>query len=158
MFSTSRTCATWFSKNSAHPCKDTSKFFFGSNRVMAKALGETHEEEHKPGMMHVAKALVGEVGLLFSSLGLEEVKKEVAKHRTADFARGGGRAVRTVTLPEGPVRRVGEVLDEGDLDGETEDYVTLVGGESVLQPFPNNMETQLRDLGMPTLLKGVLYY
>lgn len=33
----------------------TSRFFYGKNRVMAKALGNTPEEEYKPGLSKIAK-------------------------------------------------------------------------------------------------------
>ncbi|KAJ3100766.1 mRNA turnover 4 [Phlyctochytrium planicorne] len=134
--------------------QESSKFFFGSNRVMAKALGVTDEEQYRAGLKDVAAALVGEVGLLFSNLSLDDVKAKIEEHRAADFARGGGVATRTVTIPEGPVRRAIDTLNESDLDADTEDYYKLVGGDESLTPFPNNMETHLRDLGMPTLLKG----
>lgn len=48
-----------------------------------------------------------------------------------DYARTGSIATQTVVIPAGPVTR--------GLDHET---------------FPNNMETQLRSLGMPTSLKN----
>ncbi|KAJ3105175.1 mRNA turnover 4 [Phlyctochytrium bullatum] len=134
--------------------QDSSKFFFGSNRVMAKALGETHEEEHRPGLRHVAKALVGDVGLLFSNLDKDGVTAAISEFSKSDFARGGGVAVRTISLPEGPVKRAMDPFDEDDLFGDGSNYYDLVGGEDALQPFPNNMESQLRNLGMPTMLKG----
>lgn len=37
----------------------TSRFFYGKNRVMAKALGNTVEEEYKPGLSKIAKVWRG---------------------------------------------------------------------------------------------------
>lgn len=41
-------------KEIRHEFKD-SRFFFGKNRVMAKALGTTPEEEYKEGLSAIAK-------------------------------------------------------------------------------------------------------
>lgn len=41
-------------KEIRHDFKD-SRFFFGKNRVMAKALGTTVEEEYKEGLSAIAK-------------------------------------------------------------------------------------------------------
>lgn len=41
-------------KEIRHDFKD-SRFFFGKNRVMAKALGTTAEEEYKEGLSAIAK-------------------------------------------------------------------------------------------------------
>lgn len=37
----------------------SSRFFFGKNRVMAKALGGTPEEEYKPGVAPIAEVYTG---------------------------------------------------------------------------------------------------
>ena len=36
----------------------TSRFFYGKNRVMAKALGTTPEEEYKEGVSKIAKVII----------------------------------------------------------------------------------------------------
>jgi mRNA turnover protein 4 len=41
-------------KEIRHDFKD-SRFFYGKNRVMAKALGTTPEEEYKEGLSAIAK-------------------------------------------------------------------------------------------------------
>lgn len=43
-------------KEIRHDFKD-SRFFFGKNRVMAKALGTTVEEEYKEGLSAIAKVI-----------------------------------------------------------------------------------------------------
>ncbi|KAG5459933.1 MAG: ribosomal protein L10-domain-containing protein [Olpidium bornovanus] len=115
------------------------RFFFGRNKVMAKALGVTPEEEFQSGLFGVAKvmdggqlftkaALTGNVGLLFSNDNPLETADYFAERVEADYARSGVVADRTIVLPAGEVRR----------------------GED---PFPSNMESQLRGLGLPTTLK-----
>ncbi|KAJ1729404.1 mRNA turnover and ribosome assembly protein [Coemansia biformis] len=108
----------------------TSRFFFGKNRVMAKALGNTAEEELADGLHQVSEALVGEVGLLFTNLDVEEARKQLEEFEASVYPRSGNTAAYRVVVPAGEVLR-----------GHTK------------EPFPNNMEPQLRDLGMPTLLK-----
>lgn len=53
----------------------TSKFFFGSNRVMQKALGLKPEEEYYPGIKDIAEQLNGEVGLLFTNVDKQELEQ-----------------------------------------------------------------------------------
>lgn len=48
-------------KEIRHDFKD-SRFFFGKNRVMAKALGTTVEEEYKEGLSAIAKVMIIFVG------------------------------------------------------------------------------------------------
>ncbi|KAJ3319458.1 mRNA turnover and ribosome assembly protein [Blyttiomyces sp. JEL0837] len=133
--------------------KSTSRFFYGSNKVMAKALGGTEEEEYKEGLRHIAGSLKGNVGLLFSELELEAVEETFRSHTSTDFARAGVIATRTVSFPAGPVMRRIEPVDIEDLPEEMGPSYLPVAKEEIM-PFPNNMETQLRGLGMPTLLKG----
>jgi mRNA turnover protein 4 len=58
--------------------KDTSKFFMGSNKVMAKALGgPDREHEYKENMRHIGGELKGNVGLLFSNEELDVIQKYV---------------------------------------------------------------------------------
>ncbi|KAI8343819.1 ribosomal protein L10-domain-containing protein [Blakeslea trispora] len=106
-----------------------SRFFYGKNRVMAKALGTTPEEEYKEGIAAIAKNLNSEVGLLFTNKQPQEVKAYFDEFVKPDYARSGGIATETVTLPEGPVKRGAD-------------------------PMPHNMEPLLRSLGMPTTLKN----
>ncbi|KAJ1950342.1 mRNA turnover and ribosome assembly protein, partial [Linderina pennispora] len=108
----------------------TSRFFFGSNKVMAKALGKTAEEEIKPDMHKIAEQLTGEVGLLFTNNSIEDVKKAFDEYAADDYARAGCIATEKVEVQAGEVTR-----------GYTQ------------ETFPNNMEPQLRELGMPTLLR-----
>jgi len=107
----------------------TSRFFFGKNKVMAKALGTTPEDEYKEGLKQLSDELAGNVGILFTNSGPDEVKGYFADFRHADYVRSGGVATQTVVISAGPVKR----------------------GED---PFPHNMEAQLRALGMPTKLKS----
>ncbi|CEG71818.1 mRNA turnover 4 [Rhizopus azygosporus] len=106
-----------------------SRFFYGKNRVMAKALGTTPETEYKDGLSGIAKQLTNEVGLLFTNKGPQEVETYFNDFVQPDYARSGAVASQTVTLPDGPVKRG-------------------------VDPMPHNMEPLIRSLGMPTALKN----
>ena len=106
---------------------DQGRFFYGRNKVMAKALGLTKEDEIVEGSAAIGAKLIGEVGLLMSNKGPEDVSSFFDGHDTLDYARGGGIAPSGASIPAGPVMR-------GEL------------------PMPHNMEPHLRSLGMPTLL------
>ncbi|RUP45718.1 hypothetical protein BC936DRAFT_147822 [Jimgerdemannia flammicorona] len=111
---------------------NTSRFFFGRNKVIAKALGTTPEDEYKDGVSKLSDALVGNVGVFFTNVVPEEVKRYFAELIKLDYARSGVVASKTVVIPAGPVMR----------------------GEDIV---PHNMEPQLRKLGMPiTLNNGVV--
>ena len=79
-----------------------SKIFFGKLRVIAKALGETPEEEIRPGLGQIAKRLRGNVGLLFTDSPPAEVLDWCMDYRRLDYARMGNRATETIELPAGP--------------------------------------------------------
>lgn len=108
-----------------------SKIFFGKLRVIAKALGETPEEEIRPGLGRIAQRLRGNVGVLMTDSPPAEVLDWCADYRRLDFARMGNRATETIVLPEGAV---------------------MIRTEPP-EPLPHNIEPQLRALGMPTQLK-----
>ena len=108
-----------------------SRIFFGKLRVIAKALGETREDELRPGLGALSKRLRGNVGLLFTDSPPAEVLDWCSDYARLDYARMGNRATETITLPEGPVMI------------RTDPPETL----------PHNIEPQLRALGMPTTLK-----
>ncbi|KAJ2587883.1 mRNA turnover and ribosome assembly protein [Coemansia sp. RSA 1722] len=109
----------------------TSRFFFGSNRVIAKALGKDPESEIRPNMHKIGNALVGEVGLLFTNESPDAVKKAFGSFEADDYPRSGTIATYKVVVSSGEVVR-----------GYTK------------ETFPNNMEPELRELGMPTLLQN----
>ncbi|WFD43948.1 mRNA turnover and ribosome assembly protein [Malassezia psittaci] len=110
---------------------DGSKIFLGKLRVVAKALGETEEEELRPGLSKLVPHLRGNVGLLFTDSPPAEVVDWCDDYRRLDFARMGGRATETIELQEGPV------------------YCRTDPPETL----PHTIEPQLRSLGMPTQLK-----
>ncbi|KAI7871165.1 ribosomal protein L10-domain-containing protein [Spinellus fusiger] len=107
----------------------SSRFFMGKNRVMAKALGNTPEEEYKTGLSKIAEQLNKEVGLLFTDKTPEEVKAYFNEFRQPDYARSGVVASQTIVIGEGAVKRG-------------------------VDPMPHNMEPLIRSLGMPTLLRN----
>lgn len=105
-----------------------SRFFLGKNKVMAKALGKTEEEEYRPGLAGVARLLSGNVGLLFTNKDVETTTKWFADFAEGEFARAGNTAPLTVKLDAGP-----------------------------LPQFSHSIEPHLRKLGLPTSLqKGVV--
>ncbi|KAJ1991706.1 mRNA turnover and ribosome assembly protein [Dimargaris cristalligena] len=108
-----------------------SRIFWGNNKVMGKAFGASPEDEYQANTHHLGKALVNDVGLLFTNESPEAVQTYFKNFTRLDYARAGVVATETVALAQGPVVR---------------------GPDS--EPFPNNMETQLRALGMPTSLKN----
>ncbi|KAI1794887.1 mRNA turnover protein 4-like protein, partial [Ganoderma leucocontextum] len=112
--------------------KDTARLFFGRGAVMAKALGTTPEEEHRPGLRALASQIKGQVGLFFTDSPPEEVLEWFADFQQPDFARTGNRAARTVLLPAGPVMQQHAQPPE---------------------PFPHNEEPQLRRLGLRTRME-----
>jgi len=105
-----------------------SKFFIGKNRVIAKALGKTEEEEYNENLHKVSFLLRGQCGLLFTNEKTEDVLEYFQNLAEPDYARTGGQCTETLVLPAGP-----------------------------LPDFSHAIEPQLRLLGLPTTLnKGVV--
>lgn len=100
---------------------------------MKIALGRNQEEEQEPNLHLIAERLNGPtVGLMFTNTPREEIETYFKAYSPKDHARAGSRATMDVLIPQGPLMRHG-------------------------MNMPNNMEPQLRKLGMPTELKqGVL--
>ena len=103
-----------------------SKFFIGKNRVLAKALGNSEEEEYSDKLHLISKCLKNECGLLMTNQSEEEVVDYFSRLSEPDFARTGGLATQTVELQQG-----------------------------VLNMFSHSMEPQLRQLGNLTVLSLV---
>ena len=112
-----------------------SRLFFGKTKVMAKALGTTEADEHAPGLHKLSKFLAGSVGLLLSNREPGEVLEWFEGFSEVDFARAGGEATRTFTVPAGVVHSTGgEQAVEDDV------------------PLPHSLEATVRKWGMPTRL------
>lgn len=112
-----------------------SRIFFGKTKVMAKALGQTRETEHAPGLWKLNGYLKGSVGLLCTNRSVEEVLSFFEEYVEVDFARAGTEAKRTVVVPAGVVySRGGEVAVEDDV------------------MLPHSLEVMVRKWGMPTRL------
>jgi mRNA turnover protein 4 len=108
--------------------KESSRFFMGKNKVMAVALGRAIEQEHKEGLARVAEHLVGNCALMCSHEPLDAVRTAFADFGESDFARAGCVASATVRYEAGP-----------------------------LPHFAHTMDSYLRKLGMPVVLKkGVI--
>ena len=130
--------------------KGRARFFIGKNRVMAKALGTSLEDEQREGLAGLSSKLSGEVGLLFvreepvkgyelnsedgeSLISEEELISYLDTLEQDDFARPGSLATETVTVPAGPLM--------------TRDGI----------PVSSNLEGQVRQCGLPvTLIRGVV--
>jgi mRNA turnover protein 4 len=113
-----------------------SRLFFGKTKVMAKALGTTEADEHAPGLHLLGKYLAGSVGLILTNRAPEEVLEWFEGFVEVDYARAGGLATRTFTVPAGVVHSTGgEQAVEDDLS------------------LPHSLETTVRKWGMPTRLE-----
>ena len=78
-----------------------SKFFIGKNRVLAKALGNTEEEEYSEKLHLVSRCLKNACGLLMTNQSEEDVMEYFSRLSEPDFARTGGLATQTVELQQG---------------------------------------------------------
>uniref|UniRef100_A0A8C9LNC5 Ribosome assembly factor mrt4 n=1 Tax=Piliocolobus tephrosceles TaxID=591936 RepID=A0A8C9LNC5_9PRIM len=101
-----------------------SRMFFGKNKAMMVALGRGPSDEYKDNLHQVSKMLRGEMGFLFTNSTEEEVNEWFMKYTEMDYTRAGNKAAFTVSLDPG-----------------------------ALEQFPHSMESQLRQLGLPTTLK-----
>lgn len=109
-----------------------SKFFFGKNKILAKALGTSVEEEISPGIHELALKINGNIGLMFTNQSLQQVEEYFNQEKMIDFARCGGIATTTISIKAGALQRGSE-------------------------PLPHNMEPLVRSCGLPTtLVKGVV--
>ena len=101
------------------------KMFYSKNKLVQVALGFEPESGCADGIHKLTVHLVGHTGLIVTSLGKSDLESLLSAHEEPEFARAGGVATQTVELPE---------------------------GFDALASFPHSMETQVRKLGMPTLL------
>jgi mRNA turnover protein 4 len=113
-----------------------SRVVMGKTKVMMVALGRDASSETVPGVSKLGPYVSGDVGLLFTDRGVEEVQAAFAGFWNADYARSGAVAVREVRI------RPGEVKTMYGVEGGEED------------PLPLAIEPQLRKLGVPTRIKG----
>jgi len=105
-----------------------SRFFIGKNRVIAKALGNTPEEEYAENLHKVSMLMRGEVGLLCTNEKTEDVLAFFDNLSAPDYARTGAKCTETFVIPAGPV-----------------------------EEFSHDIEPHLRSLGLPTkLVKGIV--
>lgn len=100
-----------------------SRIFMGKNKVMGIALGRSPEEAHKDNSDAITAHISGGCALLFTNEKAEDVYAHLASVDELHYARAGFVATEDFELEEGVV------------------------------PMPFSMETQLRKLGLPTILK-----
>ncbi|KRX96333.1 mRNA turnover protein 4 -like protein, partial [Trichinella pseudospiralis] len=86
-----------------HVFKENSRFFFGRNKVLAIALGRIPSEEYKRNLCKLSSALVGQRGLMFSNLSVDDIIRDLKKLEQPEFARSGNKATETVTISAGPL-------------------------------------------------------
>eukprot|EP01098_Paradermamoeba_levis_P006485 TRINITY_DN268_c0_g1_i2.p1 TRINITY_DN268_c0_g1~~TRINITY_DN268_c0_g1_i2.p1 ORF type:complete len:293 (-),score=100.73 TRINITY_DN268_c0_g1_i2:249-1127(-) len=103
----------------------TSRFFFGKNKVMAVALGRSPQEEYRKDLHQITEQITGNRGLFFTNSTKEEIISFFSNFHESDFARSGQQVEETISLPSGP-----------------------------LSQFSHPIEPHLRKLGMPTQLKN----
>lgn len=101
------------------------RIFYSKNKLIQVALGFTPESECAEGIHKLVGHMVGHCGLIASNLSSTELKEFLKTHEEPEFARAGGVATDTVVLASG--------------------FESMSG-------FPHSMETQLRKLGLPTML------
>mmetsp|Transcript_11575 Transcript_11575/g.71195 ORF Transcript_11575/g.71195 Transcript_11575/m.71195 type:complete len:175 (-) Transcript_11575:2432-2956(-) len=113
-------------------CRDTSRFFLGSNKVLQIALGKSEAEEPRDNTHRVAERLKGFCGLFFTNMEQEEVEQVFAEFEELDYARTGMVAPETIQMDAGPIH-------------------------GPMGPIAHTMEPTLRENGMPTKLnKGIV--
>ncbi|KAI6359906.1 hypothetical protein MCOR25_006896 [Pyricularia grisea] len=115
-----------------------SRMFFGKTKLMARALGQTAEDEQAEGLHKLTSHLSGTVGLIFTNRPAAELLSYLDTITSVDFARAGAVAPRDFSIPPGVVYSTGgEVPQEYDV------------------PLAHSIEPELRKLGVPTrLIKG----
>ena len=104
---------------------DTTKFFLGKNKVMVRALGKSPEDEVDDNTHQLSRFLSGQVCLAFSNLDRKAFEAKIKEFETEDYAQAGSIAPYTVFLEK---------------------------GTDALEGFGHAMETQFRELGLPTKL------
>ena len=114
-----------------------SRIFMGKTKVMQVALGRSKETECVPGVSTLQSHMKGEVGLLFTDRGPQEVEDYFETYTEVDYARSGAVAAQGFKIPQG------ELHTAYGVDGGEED------------PLPMSIEPTLRRLGVPTkIVKG----
>lgn len=129
---------------------------------MQIALGKSDSDELLPNLSLLSKNLKGQdtgsasnsntVGLMFTTLPIEKVLEYFAEYSRKSFARPGQRITKTAFTSTDP-------STTSSPDSDDNAPIVLKKGPLVRHglPMPNNMEPQLRKLGLPTELdQGVL--
>lgn len=107
------------------------RMFYGKNKLMIKALGNTEETEVAENIHHLCNYLSGHRGLICTNSDERSIRKIFESCQPEEPAKSGFIATETVVLKE---------------------------GTEALAQFPHSMEPQLRKLGLPTLLKSGSIY
>ena len=105
--------------------REDSKFFFGKNKVVQKALGKTSEDEHADNSHMLSKYMRGQVCLLCTHKTKEQVEAAFKAMQVEDFAAAGSEATYTVFCEK---------------------------GTESLSGYSHALEPQLKTLGLPVRL------
>jgi len=102
------------------------RIFYGKNKVLQVALGVLPEKSLEENLHHLAKRLTGDRCLLCCDASPEQIRRYCSEFQPEEFAKSGFVATGTVEL---------------------------TAGCDALSRFPHSIEPQLRQLGLPTILK-----
>ena len=123
--------------------RGTGRFIFGRARVMAKALGESVETEHEPGLSQLAevralgveginthcslKRIKGSIGLFMTSWDVDETREWFDSWNKREYARLGATAERDITLPAGELimPKLTDYIDQYRTDSHTSHRTTF---------------------------------
>eukprot|EP01127_Copromyxa_protea_P000428 TRINITY_DN10356_c0_g1_i1.p1 TRINITY_DN10356_c0_g1~~TRINITY_DN10356_c0_g1_i1.p1 ORF type:complete len:221 (-),score=41.91 TRINITY_DN10356_c0_g1_i1:54-716(-) len=101
----------------------SSRFFFGKNKVIIRALTSENLEDRLPNIEKLTEQIVGQCGVLFTNEPKDKIVSFFRSFAVQDYPRTGLVATRDVKLDAG-----------------------------IMEHFPASMETRFRSLGLPTKL------
>ena len=81
--------------------RDTSAVLMGKNTMVRRAFRVYAEKNNKPFWAELSKLLVGNVGIVFTTAPLADIKEEIAKYKVGAPAKAGSIAPVDVICPAG---------------------------------------------------------
>jgi mRNA turnover protein 4 len=90
-------------KQVRHKLRGSSRFFLGKNKVMQLALGKSVEDEYSSNLRRVSSHLIGQCGIIMTSLKEAEIKALFEEEITPEFANAGFVPKDTIHVDEGPL-------------------------------------------------------
>jgi len=89
-----------------------SRIYMGKNRVAQVALGRTEAEEIRDNVRFISERLVGDVGLIFTNRGKDEVMNYFANFVHPDYAKAGTIPDQDIILKPGKLTFQPGMLDQ----------------------------------------------